>query len=144
MAHPIIGQKSTRRKQWTLLSNQTQNRYNRFGSFLAEDGWPDSQVDLAKQLLNENCEDEKDQEENASLGVYWLIKASSQGHKEATELLKKCLDTGKGITEHNWLDVKVCLETSQEDKIIQKTAHEIFDRYIVLLLLSIVLYRKKN
>lgn len=76
MAHPIIGQKSTRRKQWTLLSNkskrtveywvdcinvylflidQTQNRYNRFGSFLAEDGWPDSQVDLAKQLLNENC-----------------------------------------------------------------------------------------
>jgi len=33
-----------------------------------------------------------------------------------------------GITEHNWLDVKVCLETSQEDKIIQKTAHEIFDR----------------
>ncbi|VVC25780.1 Wolframin family [Cinara cedri] len=127
MAHPIIGQKSTRRKQWTLL-NRTQNRYNHFGSYLAEDGWPDSQVDLAKQLLNENCEDEKDQEENASLGVYWLIKASSQGHKEATELLKQCLDTGKGITEHNWLDVKVCLETSQEDKIIQKTAHEIFDR----------------
>lgn len=42
-------------------------------------------------------EDEKDQEENASLGVYWLIKASSQGHKEATELLKQCLETGKGI-----------------------------------------------
>lgn len=42
-------------------------------------------------------EDEKDQEENASLGVYWLIKASSQGHKEATELLKECLDTGKGL-----------------------------------------------
>jgi len=42
-------------------------------------------------------EDEKDQEENASLGVYWLIKASSQGHKEATELLRECLDTGKGL-----------------------------------------------
>lgn len=42
-------------------------------------------------------EDEKDQEENASLGVYWLIKASSQGHKEATQLLKECLDTGKGL-----------------------------------------------
>lgn len=38
-----------------------------------------------------------------------------------------------GITEHNWLDVKVCLETSQEDKIIQKTAHEIFDRYCIIL-----------
>lgn len=36
--------------------DRTQNRYNRFGTFLAEDGWPDSQVDLAKQLLNdENC-----------------------------------------------------------------------------------------
>jgi len=75
MAHPVIGQKSTRRKQWTLLSSveicertnyvpylyeilfldRTQNRYNCFGSYLAEDGWPDSQVDLAKQLLNENC-----------------------------------------------------------------------------------------
>ena len=42
-------------------------------------------------------EDEKDKEENASLGVYWLIKASSQGHKEATELLRECLDTGKGL-----------------------------------------------
>lgn len=35
--------------------DRTQNRNNCFGSFLAEDGWPDSQVDLAKQLLNENC-----------------------------------------------------------------------------------------
>lgn len=36
-------------------TDRTQSRFNRFGSFLAEDGWPDSQVDLAKQLLNENC-----------------------------------------------------------------------------------------
>lgn len=42
-------------------------------------------------------EDDKDQEENATLGVYWLIKASSQGHKEATELLKQCLESGKGL-----------------------------------------------
>lgn len=44
-----------------------------------------------------NADDEKDQEENSSLGVYWLIKASSQGHKEATELLRQCLETGKGL-----------------------------------------------
>lgn len=44
-----------------------------------------------------DTDDEKDQEENSSLGVYWLIKASSQGHKEATELLKQCLETGKGL-----------------------------------------------
>lgn len=38
-----------------ICLDRTQNRYNRFGSYLAEDGWPDSQVDLAKQLLNEKC-----------------------------------------------------------------------------------------
>lgn len=42
---------------YTLLHfiDRTQNRYNHYGSYLAEDGWPDSQVDLAKQLLNEDC-----------------------------------------------------------------------------------------
>lgn len=37
-----------------------------------------------------------DQEENARLGVYWLIKASEQGHEEATRLLSHCLETGQG------------------------------------------------
>lgn len=49
-------------------------------------------------------EDEKDQEENATLGVYWLIKASSQGHKEATDLLTQCLENGKGLfNKISWL-----------------------------------------
>lgn len=51
-------------------------------------------------------EDDKDQEENATLGVYWLIKASSQGHKEATELLKQCLESGKGLYK-NYLLIKL-------------------------------------
>lgn len=37
-----------------------------------------------------------DQEENARLGVYWLIKASEQGHEEATNILRHCLETGQG------------------------------------------------
>jgi TPR repeat protein len=37
-----------------------------------------------------------DKEENARLGVYWLIKASEQGNTEATNILKQCLETGKG------------------------------------------------
>lgn len=50
-----------------------------------------------------------------------------------------------GITEHNWLDVKDCLETSQEDKIIQKTAHEIFDRYFYFLYgTTIYIHLNKN
>jgi TPR repeat protein len=37
-----------------------------------------------------------DKEENSRLGVYWLIKASEQGSIEATNILKQCLETGKG------------------------------------------------
>lgn len=37
-----------------------------------------------------------DKEENSRLGVYWLIKASEQGNIEATNILKQCLETGKG------------------------------------------------
>jgi TPR repeat protein len=37
-----------------------------------------------------------DREENSKLGVYWLIKASEQGNVEATDLLKRCLETGQG------------------------------------------------
>lgn len=37
-----------------------------------------------------------EEEENAREGIYWLIKASEQGHGEATVLLKECLETGKG------------------------------------------------
>jgi wolfamin len=37
-----------------------------------------------------------DKEENSRVGVYWLIKASEQGNVEATDLLKRCLETGQG------------------------------------------------
>lgn len=37
-----------------------------------------------------------DKEENARLGVYWLIKASEQGNVEATKILEQCLETGQG------------------------------------------------
>ncbi|CAB0005408.1 unnamed protein product [Nesidiocoris tenuis] len=41
-------------------------------------------------------DDEVDRDENDRLGVYWLIKASEQGHVEATNMLKNCLETGRG------------------------------------------------
>lgn len=69
-----------------------------------------------------------DKKENARLGVYWLIKASEQGNLEATELLKKCLQTGKGITENNYLDVKSCIMMSQDEKLARKAAREMFIR----------------
>lgn len=69
-----------------------------------------------------------DKKENARLGVYWLIKASEQGNLEATELLKKCLEAGKGITENNYLDVKACIMMSQDEKLARKAAREMFIR----------------
>lgn len=35
--------------------------------------------------------------ENAREGIYWLLRASEQGHIEATNLLQNCLETGKGL-----------------------------------------------
>ncbi|XP_032680097.1 wolframin isoform X2 [Odontomachus brunneus] len=98
------------RKQWTLH----------------EDGCPESQVVLAKQLLEERCEHDIEKEENAKLGVYWLTKASEQGNLEATDILRKCLTTGRGITEHNYYDVKNCLDMTQDEKLARRAAREMF------------------
>lgn len=70
-----------------------------------------------------------DKEENAKLGVYWLTKASEQGNLEATDILRKCLATGHGITEHNYYDVKNCLDMTQDEKLARRAAREMFTRY---------------
>ncbi|KAL2737965.1 wolframin isoform X2 [Vespula squamosa] len=114
------------RKQWTLHGDGTRGSLRRLRSQMAEDGCPESQVVLAKQLLDERCDLEVDKEENAKLGVYWLTKASEQGNLEATEILKQCLATGRGITEHNYYDVKNCLDMTQDEKLAKKAAREMF------------------
>lgn len=81
---------------------------------------------LAKQLLEEHCELDVDKDENAKLGVYWLTKASEQGNLEATDILRKCLATGRGITEHNYYDVKSCLDMTQDEKLARRAAREMF------------------
>lgn len=60
--------------------------------------------------------------------MYWLIKASEQGNTEATDLLKACLETGKGITEHNYMDVKSCISMTQDEKLARRAAREMFAR----------------
>ncbi|XP_043485136.1 wolframin [Leptopilina heterotoma] len=121
---PIPGRSG--RKQWTLHDGP-RGSLRRLRSQLAEDGCPESQVVLAKQLLEEQCELDVDKEENAKLGVYWLTKASEQGNLEATEILKKCLASGRGITEHNYYDVKNCLDMSQDEKLARRAAREMFN-----------------
>lgn len=41
-------------------------------------------------------------------------------------MLKKCLKTGRGITEHNFLDVKTCITMTQDEKLARKAAREMF------------------
>nr|XP_003708577.1 PREDICTED: wolframin isoform X1 [Megachile rotundata] len=113
------------RKQWTLHDGP-RGSLRRLRSQLAEDGCPESQVVLAKQLLEERCDLDVDKEENAKLGVYWLTKASEQGNLEATDILRKCLATGRGITEHNYYDVKNCLDMTQDEKLARRAAREMF------------------
>ncbi|XP_028135542.1 wolframin [Diabrotica virgifera virgifera] len=125
MAGVVPKKSASGRKQWTLRDN-SQYSLKRLRSQLASDGCPESQVVLAKQLLDEECEVEPDKKENACLGVYWLIKASKQGNIEATNLLKACLQSGKGITEHNYMDVKSCINMTQDEKLARKAAREMF------------------
>lgn len=160
MAGIVPKKSSSGRKQWTL-HGKFKNTFNcvyslflggpksslkRLRSQLASDGCPESQVVLAKQLLEEECgkrwlqygfsvllllfiaEYDIQKKENAKLGVYWLIKASEQGNIEATDLLKECLQTGKGITEHNYMDVKSCISMTQDEKLARKAAREMFAR----------------
>ncbi|KAL1498313.1 hypothetical protein ABEB36_009129 [Hypothenemus hampei] len=125
MAGVIPKKQTSGRKQWTIHGPQ-RSSLNRLRSQLASDGCPASQVVLAKQLLEEECEYKSEQRENARLGVYWLLKASEQGNLEATDLLKSCLETGKGISEHNYMDVKACLSMTQDEKIVRRAAKEVF------------------
>ncbi|GJQ87355.1 putative negative regulation of ATF6-mediated unfolded protein response [Trypoxylus dichotomus] len=126
MAGVVHSKRSTSgRKQWTLHDGPRCS-LKRLRSQLASDGCPESQVVLAKQLLDEHCEFEVDRKENARLGVYWLIKASEQGNIEATNLLRACLESGKGITEQNYMDVKSCITMTQDEKIARKAAREMF------------------
>ncbi|CAG9760957.1 unnamed protein product [Ceutorhynchus assimilis] len=125
MAGVIPKKSAPRRKQWSINEAQ-RSSLKRLRSQLASDGCPESQVILAKQLLDHESEFKSEQKENARLGVYWLLKSSDQGNLEATELLKSCLKTGKGISEHNYMDVKACISMSQEEKIVRKAAREVF------------------
>nr|CAD7590594.1 unnamed protein product [Timema genevievae] len=128
-------------KQWVcnrvklslVRTNGPRGSLRRLRSQLAEDGCPESQVVLAKQLLEETCELEVEREENSRLGVYWLIKSSEQGNMEATTVLKQCLESGQGITEHNYVDVNRCLNMSQDEKLARRAAREMFSRNFVVI-----------
>ncbi|KAB0794999.1 hypothetical protein PPYR_11838 [Photinus pyralis] len=126
MAGVVPSKKSTSaRKQWAIHDGPY-GSLKRLRNQLANDGCAESQMVLAKQLLQEECELETEKRENCRLGVYWLMKSSEQGNSEATELLRSCFLSGKGITEHNYMDVKLCINMTQDEKLARKAARDLF------------------
>ncbi|CAG0923310.1 unnamed protein product [Notodromas monacha] len=130
------------RKQWKTYDGP-RSSLHRLRSQVAETGDLASQVALAKQLIGEVEElrrlfdgddpvassppqELQSSQETAELGVYWLLKAAEQGHAEATDLLKRCLDAGLGITQHNYVDVTKCLERPLLERVANRAAIELF------------------
>ncbi|CAG0885754.1 unnamed protein product [Darwinula stevensoni] len=116
------------RKQWTLQSGP-KSSLRRLRSRLAEDGCPESQVILAKQILQEDHENDEfimDARDSAEVAIYWLLKAANQGNEEAFSLLEECMKTKSGISHHNYIDVKTCLQQSPEERAAFRAAVDIF------------------
>jgi wolfamin len=59
-------------------------------------------------------------------GVYWLLRASQQGHEEAVRMLSECFHNGKGINETNEDDVRGCLQMSSGERAARRAAQELF------------------
>lgn len=90
----------------------------------AKNGCPDTQYDVALQLLESNASPEPDGSESITdaQGVYWLLSAANQGHEEALEKLRECFEKRRGITDYNETDVRSCLEMSSSERASRKAA----------------------
>jgi hypothetical protein len=92
----------------------------------AEDDVP-SQLALGRHLLQKG-DTLSDETGNLVLaeGVSWLIRASKHGDETATEELRKCLETHRGITDENVEDIRWCLETPNFEKSAREAARRLF------------------
>ncbi|XP_049880557.1 wolframin [Pectinophora gossypiella] len=114
------------RKRWNLHDGP-QGSLRRLRSQLAEDGCAESQVVLAKQLLEEKCELESDKINNFKQALEWLICATEQAHPEARRMLRRCIRSGV-IDEQSAAIVraKSCLAASRQETVARKAARDLF------------------
>lgn len=114
------------RKRWNLHDGP-QGSLRRLRNQLAEDGCAESQVVLAKQLLEEKCELEADKISNFKQALEWLICATEQAHPEARRLLRRCIRSGV-IDEDSAAIVraKSCLAASRQETVARKAARDLF------------------
>ncbi|XP_061380004.1 wolframin isoform X2 [Danaus plexippus] len=113
------------RKRWNLHGPQGSLR--RLRNQLAEDGCAESQVVLAKQLLEEKCELEADKISNFKQALDWLICATEQAHPEARRMLSRCIRSGV-IDEDSApiVRAKSCLAASRQETVARKAARDLF------------------
>ncbi|CAG7719868.1 unnamed protein product [Allacma fusca] len=78
--------------------------------------------------LSEFCAYYEIRGENSKKAIYWLIKSAEQGNEEATSLLQQCLKTGQGITCQNISDVRSCVATPKNEKLVFKAARRLHDK----------------
>lgn len=114
------------RKRWNLHDGP-QGSLRRLRNQLAEDGCAESQVVLAKQLLEEKCELEADKISNFKQALEWLICATEQAHPEARRMLRRCIRSGV-IDEDSAaiIRAKSCLAASRQETVARKAARDLF------------------
>ncbi|CAG4978987.1 unnamed protein product [Colias eurytheme] len=114
------------RKRWNLHDGP-QGSLKRLRNQLAEDGCAESQVVLAKQLLEEKCELEADKISNFKQALEWLICATEQAHPEARRMLRRCIRSGV-IDEDSApiVRAKSCLAASRQETVARKAARDLF------------------
>lgn len=92
----------------------------------AKDGCPDTQYDVALQILEASKSPKDADNISDAQGVYWLLSAANQGHEEALEKLRECYENRRGITDYNEIDVKKCLDMPVTERKCRKAAKELF------------------
>ncbi|XP_047512380.1 wolframin [Pieris napi] len=114
------------RKRWNIHDGP-QGSLRRLRNQLAEDGCAESQVVLAKQLLEEKCELEADKVSNFKQALEWLICATEQAHPEARKMLRRCIRSGV-IDEDSApiVRAKSCLAASRQETVARKAARDLF------------------
>ncbi|GBP32554.1 Wolframin [Eumeta japonica] len=124
----MLPNRTTPRKRWAVHDGP-QGSLRRLRNQLAEDGCAESQVVLAKQLLEEKCELEADKVSNFKQALEWLICATEQGHPEARRLLHRSIRSGVISAENSCIvRAKACLTASRQEIVARKAARDLFNR----------------
>ncbi|KAH8278906.1 hypothetical protein KR018_010963 [Drosophila ironensis] len=110
----------TKRRRWNLEDRASLNKLKHH---IAEEGCPQTQYDLAKELLQNAIEPNLAKNQKA---VNWLVSAAHNGHEEAAKLLQQCYDNGSGITPENADEVRRCLAMTPGERAARKAARELF------------------